>query len=112
MLPIQPRRRRQCDEELTTIRIRSAVRHAQDARARMLQRRADLIFEFLAIDRGAATARACWVAGLDHEIGDYAVEDQVVEVATFGEGREVSGCLKWSVRRWRSFVFRWCTWGA
>ena len=94
MLPIQPRRRRQRNEKLTPVRILPAVRHTQDARTGMLQSRIYLVFEFFAVDGSAAAAGAGRVAGLEHEVWDYAVEDDVVVVATLGEGGEVGAGLE------------------
>ncbi len=98
MFPIQPRRRRQRDEELTAVRVRPAVRHAQHARARMFQRRVDLVGELVAVDGAAAAAGAGGVAGLEHEVRDYAVDGGVVVVAALGEGGEVFAGLGWGVR--------------
>lgn len=64
VLTIQPRRGRQRDEELATIRIWSRVRHAQDPCARVLERRVDLVLEFLPVDAAPSAARACWIARL------------------------------------------------
>ena len=93
MLPIQPRRRRQRNKELTPIRIRTAIRHTEDAGAGVFEGGGDLILEFVAVDGGAAAAGARWVAGLEHEGGDDAVEEEVVEVAAGGERAEVGACL-------------------
>lgn len=84
VLPIQPRRWRQRDEELTSIRILPAVRHTQYPRSRMLQARIYLILELFAVDGGATTSRAGGIAGLQHEVWDYAVEDDVVVVSALG----------------------------
>jgi hypothetical protein len=89
VLPIQPRRRRQCSEELRAIGIRPRVRHAEDPRARVFQGRGDLVLEFVAVDGGAAAAGACGVAALDHEVWDDAVEDGVVVVPAGREFGEV-----------------------
>lgn len=53
----------------------------------------DFVLEFLAVDGGAASTRARRVAALDHEGGDYAVEDCFVEVPPLGEGLKVGACL-------------------
>lgn len=55
----------------------------------MSQARVDFVFELVAVDGGAAAARARWVAALDHEVWDDAVEDCGGEVAAAGEGGEV-----------------------
>lgn len=59
----------------------------------MLERRADLVLEGVAVDGLAAAPRARGVAALDHEAGDDAVEDHVVVVAALRERREVLACL-------------------
>jgi hypothetical protein len=53
----------------------------------------DFVLEFLAVDRASSTAGAGGIAGLDHEVRDNAVEDDVVVVASLREGREVLACL-------------------
>jgi len=55
----------------------------------MLQKRGYLIFELLAIDAGTAPAGTSWIASLEHEIRDDAVENYAVVVTTFGKGLEV-----------------------
>ena len=60
----------------------------------MLQSRIYLIFEFFAVDGSATAAGAGRVAGLEHEVWDYAVEDDVVVVAALGEGGEVGAGLE------------------
>lgn len=55
----------------------------------MLELGGYLVGEFLAVDGGAAATGAGGVAGLDHEVGDYAVHEEVVVVAALGEGGEV-----------------------
>lgn len=54
----------------------------------------DLVVEFLAVDGRAAAARARRVAGLEHEVGDYAVEEEVIVVAPLREGFEVFAGLR------------------
>ena len=63
----------------------------------MLQRRVDLVFEFVAVDGGAAAAGAGGVAGLEHEVGDDAMEEDVVIGAALGEGCEVPAGLRSTV---------------
>ena len=94
MLSIQPGRWGQSNEELTPVRVLPTVRHAQDPRPGMLQSRIDLIFELFSVDGSAAAAGTGRVAGLEHEVWDYAVEDDVVVVAALGEGGEVVAGLK------------------
>ncbi len=55
----------------------------------MLQSGINLILKLFPVDRTAATTCAGGVTGLEHEIGDYAVEDNVAVVTTLGERGEV-----------------------
>lgn len=55
----------------------------------MFQVGRDLVFEFLAVDRFAAATGASWISRLQHEGGDYAVEEDVAVVAALDEGAEV-----------------------
>lgn len=56
MLPIQVRGRRQRDEELRAVRVRTGVRHGEDARAGVLQLVLDLVREFRPVDRRSSAA--------------------------------------------------------
>lgn len=89
MLPVQMRRRRQRDEELTPIRTWPTVGHREDALLGVTERVVEFIFELAAEDGLAAAAGAGGVAALDHEVGDDAVEDDVVVFAGVGEAGEV-----------------------
>ena len=98
MLSIQPRRWRQRHEKLTPVRIRSRIRHRHHTRARVLQgrqmsrvrRRGEFVFEFTTgEDCFAAATGASGVAGLNHEVGDDAVDGSVVVVLATEEGGEV-----------------------
>ncbi len=60
----------------------------------MLQARIDLIFELFTVDGSTAAAGAGRIAGLQHEVWDDAVEDDVVVVAALGEGGEVGAGLE------------------
>lgn len=93
VFPIQPRRRSERDEELTAVGIGSAVGHAQDSRTRVFEVGMDLVFEFLAVDGAASSAGAGGITGLDHKVGDDAVEDDIVVVSALREGREILACL-------------------
>lgn len=86
VLPVQPRCWRKGDEELTTIGVRSAVRHAQNSSTGVFQFASNLVLEFLAVNGAAASAGAGGIAGLDHEVGDNAVEDDIVVVTALSEG--------------------------
>ncbi len=55
----------------------------------MFQLGRDLVFELLAVDGGSAAPRPGGIARLEHEVGDYAVEEEAVVVAARGEGAEV-----------------------
>ena len=54
----------------------------------------DLVGEFLAEDGAAAAAGASGVAGLYHEVGDDAVDEDVVVVASGGESGEILAGLE------------------
>lgn len=60
----------------------------------MFERRVDFVFEFLAVDGCSAPPSACRVTGLEHEVGNYTVEENVVVVTAAGELSEVFACLK------------------
>lgn len=58
----------------------------------------DFVFELVAVDGATASAGAGGVAGLEHEVWDYAVEEYAIVVATLGEGGEILAGLTF----WRS----------
>lgn len=89
MFAIQPWCWRKGNEELTAIRVGTTVRHAENTGTSVFQVVADFVFEFLAVDRASSSTGAGGITGLDHEIGDDAVEDDIVVVAALCEGREV-----------------------
>ncbi|TFB00711.1 hypothetical protein CCMA1212_007152 [Trichoderma ghanense] len=91
VLPVEPGRGRERDEELRPVGVWPRVGHAEDARAGVLERRVDLVLELVAVDGGAAAAGARRVAALDHEVGDDAVEYRGVVVAALDEGGKVLG---------------------
>lgn len=71
----------------------------------------DLVFELVAVDACAAPTGACWITGLDHEVGDYAVDYLVVVVGAGGEGGEVLDSLDLCQRyvvdlEWNKYF--WC----
>lgn len=93
ILPVQMRRRRVRDEELTPVRPRAAVRHADDAAPVVPQAGPDFVLELALPDRRAAFAFAGRVARLHDEAGDGPVDERVVVVAGRAVGEEVLGCF-------------------
>ena len=89
MLPIQPGRRRERNEELAPVRVGTTIGHAEHACASVFQGGFDFVFELFTIDGITAAACASRVASLDHEIRDDAMEDDVVIVAPLSESREI-----------------------
>lgn len=89
VLSVQPRRGRQRDEELAPVGVGTGVCHGQDPRARVLKVRPDLVLELVAVDGGAAPARARRVAALDHKVANNPVEHGPVVVAPRRERAEV-----------------------
>src|SRR5262249_42693184 len=75
MLVIEPRCGGHRDKELTAVRIGSGVRHRKKARLAVLQRRMKFVRETVT---GTAASGAFRIASLDHEIGNYAMEDGAV----------------------------------
>lgn len=89
ILPIQVRRLVEADEELASVCPGPLVCHAHDAPGVVSERRFDLVFERLLPD-GLAALRLGWRrAGLDHEVGDQAVEERAIVVARCAERQEV-----------------------
>lgn len=93
MLAIEPRRRRKRDKELRPIRVWARVGHAQNASARVLQTWIDLVLELVPVDGASSATGPRWVATLDHEVRDDAMEDGVIVVAATDEGGEIVACL-------------------
>lgn len=60
----------------------------------MLQPGVNLVLEFLTVDRASSSAGAGRIAGLDHEVGYDAVEDDAVVVASLRERRKIVTSLK------------------
>lgn len=89
MFSIEPRSRSKRNEELTSVCIGTTVRHAEYPSSGMFQGWLNLILKFLAVYRRSASTCACWIAALDHEIGNDAMEDDIVVVASLCEGCEV-----------------------
>lgn len=90
ILPIQMWRLSVGDEELTPVRIRPLIRHRHYSARIVSQRRADLIFEICAPDRGADfRGGGCWGAGLHHEGWKGSVEGRAIIGARGTEGQKV-----------------------
>lgn len=82
MFPIQPRRRCKRDKKLASIRIRTTICHTQNASPSVFQRWVYFVLELLPIDGAAASASSRWIASLEHEIGDDAMENNIVVVTS------------------------------
>lgn len=93
VLAIEPWGGRKGDEELTTVRVGAAIRHAENASTGVLEVVANLVFEFLAVDRASSSTGAGRITSLDHEVWDDAVEDDVIVVTSLRESREVVASL-------------------
>ena len=89
MAHVQPRSLGGGDEELTAIGAWSRVGHGENACLVEPKIGDALVLERLAPDRLSAASRTSWVAALDHEFRDYAVENDAVVVAVFHVSREV-----------------------
>ena len=79
MLPVQPRRLRRAQEKLRPVRIRTGVRHGQNARPGVLEREI-LVLELVPVDRftpGAVLVGK--VAALAHEPGNHPVKRRLLE---------------------------------
>ena len=74
------------DEELRAVGVGAGVGHGEHSRAGVLEVLVELVFEGVA---RPARAGALGAAGLDHEIGDDAVELQAVVEALGGEFLEI-----------------------
>src|SRR5215213_6419608 len=72
---VEVRRRRERDEELAAVRVWTRIRHREDARLGVAQRRVEFVGELVAGPAGALPER---VAALDHEALNHAVEDDAV----------------------------------
>src|SRR5258707_384945 len=78
MAVVEPRRRRQGDEEMAPVGIPAGSFHREDARLVMATLWTELVPEHVA---GSPGARAERVATLNHESFDHAVENEAVIVA-------------------------------
>ena len=82
-----------CGLYLASIGIGATVGHAQYSGASMFQRRVNLIFEFLAIDRAPTSSSARRIASLQHKVGDDTMKYLIVVVASLGKGSKVLASL-------------------
>ncbi len=105
------------DEELTSIRVRTFVRHRHHAAAVVLlgvshalnidttygQLVHELVLKGLAVNTRATLARAGRISALDHESGYVAVKERVVVVLTGTQREEVlvQGVLMHVIYEWR-----------
>src|SRR4029079_4273609 len=71
------RRRRECDEELSAIGVGPGIGHGEDPRLAVAEARMELVSELVA---GSTVALAQWIAALNHEPVDHAMEDDAVVV--------------------------------
>jgi hypothetical protein len=92
VLAVQPWCRCQRDEELAPIGVRPAVSHAQHSCSGVLQGSINLVLEFVAIYRAAASTCPGGITRLNHEVWNYAMKDDVVVVPSLGEiGKVLAG---------------------
>lgn len=93
-------RRRKGDEELTAVRIRTLVCHANDASGIVSKGRSDLILEKLVwciVVDGRGTLRlrvGSRTASLRNEVRDQTVKGTAIVEAGSAEGEEVLSCLR------------------
>ncbi len=88
------------DEELTAIGIRPCVGHRNDTGIVSQW----VAFEFvLELVTGTASASACGVSSLDHEVADYPVKGDAVIEAFFGKEDEVIDRF-WGVLRIKLYL--------
>lgn len=99
MLSVQPWGRGKGDEELAAVGVGPAVGHAQNSSTGVLELASNLVLEFLAVDGASSSAGAGGITGLDHEVGDDAVEDDIVIVASLSKDRKVLASLSEIIKR-------------
>lgn len=98
VLAVQMRGRCQRDEKLASVGARTAVGHGQDSLASMLERRVEFVFKLAAEDGATTTTGTSRIATLDHEVGDDAVEYNVVVLARISEaGKVLAGLYDYTV---------------
>ena len=87
VLAVQPGSGNMGDKELAAIGDRpSGIGHREDAGFVMLEIRSAFIFKGVA---RAATTRSRGISPLDHEVGNHAVESDLVVIALLGEVEEI-----------------------
>ena len=77
------------NEELTAIGAWSCVRHRQQSWPIKGVGAHALVFKIFTPNRFATTARASWIATLDHELFDNTVKNDAVVIAVFGMSTKV-----------------------
>jgi len=93
VLPIKPRARHSCDEELRAVRVWPRIGHRKAERTIMLQVLIDFVLEFLAPDRDPSSPIAVRITSLNHKALDHPMEDKVVIVSIIGMGDEIFNCF-------------------
>src|SRR5690349_6646280 len=71
VLPVEPWGFDVRNEELTAIGVRAGVRHRKNTLSVFMRVVFDLVFKTVA---GTTAAGACWIAALNHEVGDDTME--------------------------------------
>ena len=61
----------------------------------MLQGWINLVFEFLAVDGAAASTSAGRITGLNHEVWNYSVDNDIIVVSPLSQRSEIIACLYW-----------------
>ena len=74
------------DEKLGTVGVRSGIRHGEYTRSAMAQKWVEFVRELVAWAAPTAFSR---ISALQHEVCDYAVEGDVIIIATAGQVEEI-----------------------
>ena len=76
-------------QKLASIGVRATVRHAQYTSPGVFEAKMDLIVEFVTVNRTASPASPRWIAGLEHEIWNDSMKDDIAVVVALSEGHEI-----------------------